>query len=146
MISAKKSTSGKKTEPIDSLESQAPLVGAIFVSTRRHYEVLLNAFEKMRRTILIRSILSAVLFALFAGLSVAAIVTDRGDLFNWLLPVAILSILALPRRTMPDAQPETDDELDLARRLEKTRLWLAYTRAIYLVIALFILFGLPSLL
>lgn len=106
----------------------------------------MNAFEKKRRTILIRTIVSAVFFALFAGLAVAAIVTNETEMLNWLLPVAIVSILALPRETTPDVAPETPDEMDIAKRLEKTRLWLAYTRVVYLLVALFILFGLPSLL
>jgi len=105
-----------------------------------------NAFEKKRRTILMRSVASGLFFALFAAFSVAALVTERRDLFNWLLPVAIISILLLPRETMPAEEPQSEDEYQIADRLEKTRLWLAYTRVVYLLVALFILFGLPSLL
>lgn len=93
-----------------------------------------------------RSVASGLFFALFAAFSVAALVTERRDLFNWLLPVAIISILLLPRETMPAEEPQSEDEYQIADRLEKTRLWLAYTRVVYLLVALFILFGLPSLL
>lgn len=95
---------------------------------------------------MIRTIVSALLFVVFTMLAVAAIVTQRQDYFMWLVPVAIGSILLLPRQTMPEGEPESEEEVALAQHLQKMRLWLAYTRVVYLVTTLFILFGLPSLL
>lgn len=100
------------------------------------------------KKIRIRIAVSVVFYVVFALSAIAAIVTDQRDYTIYLLIPLVLSVLILPRETVP---PDFDgkvrqSEKPVVETLLATRRWLTITRGAYFFVALAILFGLPELL
>lgn len=94
-----------------------------------------------------RVAVSIALYSSFAIGGVVAVITERTDIFQWLILVGVVAIFVLPRQAVPRTGiPDGANDRELLGRLARIRLWLSYLRAIYLLGAIFILFGLPEIL
>ncbi len=101
--------------------------------------------ERMYRKTLIRSGVSLVFFVIFAIITVVNVFAPNEFLRMVVIVPVIVSLMVLPRAVYPKSEPQNPTEKTYHERLMRMGIWLTYTRAIYFVVAIALLFGLPRL-
>lgn len=101
--------------------------------------------ERMYRKTLIRSGVSLVFFVIFAIIAVVNVFAPNEFLRMVVIVPVIVSLMVLPRAVYPKSEPQEPTEKTYYERLMRMGIWLTYTRAIYFVVAIALLFGLPRL-
>lgn len=92
-----------------------------------------------------RIAISVILYLSFAFLSVVAVLAGTLDEQPLLLGGLLIgSVLLLPRTPRRPTDDESQDDEQAARRATVQK-WLVWVRAGYLVVALFLWFGLPEI-
>lgn len=95
------------------------------------------------RTLFIRAIVSILVYGTFVVLATAQVLTAREDLRYAMLVPLVAAVFILPRKvTRASDVPEDSEE---GRTLARIGLWFSYVRVIYLLVAIFILVGLPAI-
>lgn len=107
----------------------------------------MDALEKHRLFLYGRVGLSLALFIVAMTLGASAALTQAAGPNAILIGAFLIgAIVVLPRRSVPSGDAEeaaSDEALDHFRKLRR---WLTWTRLAYLLIAIGVLLGLPSLL
>ncbi|GEM_PF-7001475 len=101
----------------------------------------MDDIQKMK----MRTILSAICYGIFVAAAVGAAIAHRADLRYYVMVPFILSYIFLPRRQFSPNKSEPGQESDSVKLARKVNLWLSYLRVIYLIVALFVLLGLPKI-
>lgn len=101
--------------------------------------------ERLYRRTLMRSGVSVVFFVIFAVIAVINVFAPHEFLRMAVIVPVIVSLMVLPRAVYPKTEPEDPTEKTYYDRLMRMGIWLTYTRAIYFVVAIALLFGLPRL-
>ena len=95
----------------------------------------MSVLANTRRMLFVRVVASLVLYGLFVVLAVTWVLTHMPVLqFTLLIPL-VLAVVVLPRKLPPE---ETG--------VQRSGLWLSYVRAVYIVVAVVALLGLPEIL
>lgn len=106
----------------------------------------MDILQKSYRIIAIRAGVSLLLFTGFVIASTIAVVSGDSASLSGLVLIGAVSILVLPRYTVPPGfKPETGEQREMWTKMSRMRLWLAYVRAAYIATAVFIVLGLPEL-
>lgn len=101
--------------------------------------------ERIYRRVLLRSGVSLAFYILFVVLAVVHTFVKHPYLNYAVIVPVILAVMILPRAVYPKKEPTEEEERSFYERLMRIGIWLTYTRAIYLVVAIALLFGLPEL-
>ncbi|QED27948.1 hypothetical protein FRD01_12010 [Microvenator marinus] len=100
--------------------------------------------EKQYKQVVWRAGLSLAFFAIFLVLGVMHAFVDYAWVYYGVVVPVVLAVLILPRAVYPKGEPLPEERVYF-ERLNRMGIWLTYTRALYLVVALAVLFGLPKL-
>ena len=100
--------------------------------------------ERIYRRVVLRSGVSLAFYILFVVLAVVHTFVKHPYLNYAVIVPVILAVMILPRAVYPKQEP-TEEERPFHESLPRMGIWLTYTRAIYLVVAVALLFGLPEL-
>jgi hypothetical protein len=103
-------------------------------------------FLKSKRSLFLRIVGSILLYGVFVALSVSWILT-RNPTLKWALFVPLVAaVFVLPRKLPETLGEEVEGDSVEMRTLARLGRWLSMVRVVYLLVALFVLLGLPEIL
>jgi hypothetical protein len=103
-------------------------------------------FLTSRRSLLARVVSSILLYGVFVTLAVSWVLT-RDPTLKWALFLPLVAaVFMLPRKLpekLSDEESADKEAMETATRIGR---WLSWVRVIYLLVAMFVLLGLPEIL
>lgn len=103
-------------------------------------------FLKSRRSIFVRIVVSILSYGVFVAVAVSWVLTYE-PMLKWMLFIPLLAaVFLLPRKLPEKFDDELDDDSEEMRTVVRVGTWLSTVRVVYLLIAVFVLLGLPEIL